>query len=420
MKMGAEEMTWRKLPRNIITDPVMDYIASRLPTEYSSAPYMFYMVAMSIADDDGIFDLEDGIIFSRLMHIGDPSLVAQIANLMLERKIIVRAGKTTKCMITNWGYSKNGPTRTIEERREVVRRKMLEEQQARSEQFNKLEQQPVEVADEEIIPVDFSKNPTSESFLCPNDDKNEKNVVKKNQTEKKREEREDSEKNTHTEEDKTREIEKQQLQASGEKPYAAAEEEIKQESSDKSTEGTEIPTQDVSDLAAQALSVGGSVSDEEEKTWLFNILVEFFTKNCLGFNASHYKMELDNILRRIMALADENNPPNIVAATLLGQFKKLTEDEGYYHHYPLTPNCLIKFGIWEHTIAATSKILLTNKNKKPKWVKQLEEIDEGDREQVGDALKAQYLEYNIDPEDPKRIELLLKAKTEKETRSSSP
>lgn len=417
--MAADEMTWRKLPRNIITDPTMDYIASRLPAEYAAAPYMFYMVATSLADDDGIFDLEDGIIFSRLMHVQDPSIVAKTANLMLERKVIVRAGHTTKCMITEWGYSNKSGGRTLEQRRQVVQRKMEQERQAQSEQFTKLDQ--AAAAAETVIPVSFNTKPLADDFLCANDDKIAENVVKKNETEKIREDqtRLDLDQNTHREEDKTREIEKQQLQAPAIQPSAAAEEEI-QETSDNSEweEGTENYT-DASLLAEEALGMGTSVGIEEDKTRLKQVLVDFFTKNCLGFNKGQFYYQLHTIMDRITALADDKNPANIVAATLLGNFKKLTEDEGYYHGQPLTPTSLLKPGIWEHALAATSKILLSASTKKPEWQKQLEEAA-AEKEQVGDALDQTYLDYNIDPQDPNRAALLLEAQRVERARSSPP
>lgn len=413
--MAADEMTWRKLPRNIITDPTMDYIASRLPPEYASAPYMFYIVAMSLADDDGIFDLEDGIIFSRLMHVQDPSIVAKTANLMLERKIIVRAGHTTKCMITEWGYSSKTPGRTLEQRRQVVQRKMEQERQTRSEQFTKLDQAAAEA--ETVISLSFNTSPLADDFLCPNDDKNAENVVKKNETEKIREDktRLDLEKNTHRE-DKNRETEKQQLQAPADQPYAAAEEEIAAELEQQEViDETEItPT----DLAEQAFKAARE-NHEEEKTRLLPILNQFFTKNCLGYKAELFQTELNIIMDRIIELSDDKNPANIVAATLLGQFKKLTEDEGYYHNHPLRPTSLLKQGIWEHTLQATSKILLSGAASKPAWVKQLEEAA-AQKELVGDALNRMYLEYNIDPQDPHRAELLLQAQRNEKARSSSP
>lgn len=413
--MAADEMTWRKLPRNIITDPTMDYIASRLPPEYASAPYMFYIVAMSLADDDGIFDLEDGIIFGRLMHVSDPSIVAQTANLMLERKIIVRAGHTTKCMITEWGYSSRSPGRTLEQRREVVRRKMEQEKQARSEQFTKLEQQT-----ETVIPLDFNTKPLSDDFLCPVDDKKSENVVKEDQTEKIREDktRLDLEKNTHRE-DKTREIEKQQLQATAYEPSAVAEEEI-QETSDNEEweEGTESCT-DVSSLADEALGMGRSVIDDEDKTRLKTLLNDFFAKNCLGYKPDLFESELNIIMERVIELSDDDNPPNIVAATLLGQFKKLTEDGGYYSGHPLRPSSLLKTGIWEHALAAASKLLLCGKPKTPAWIKQLEEA-KACKDKVGDELDQTYLQYNIDPTDPNRASLLLQAQSKERARSNGP
>lgn len=123
----AKNIVWRKLPIGIIRDEEMDLIADQLPQELKAAPYMFYLTALCKADDDGTFDLGDGVIFSRLMRIGSPADVFKIANLMMKRKLILRAGNSTRCIICNWEYPEKETPRTMAQRRAIVAQKIEEE-----------------------------------------------------------------------------------------------------------------------------------------------------------------------------------------------------------------------------------------------------------------------------------------------------
>jgi len=406
------EITWRKMPRNILTDPAMDYISSCLPHQYAAAPYMFYQVALSIADGDGIFDLEDGVIFARLMHMGDPQLVMDVANLMLKRKIISRAGTSTKCMLTDWEYSIKAKPRTMEDRRRIAQQHIEAERAAKSQAFQELPQAGDETA-EEVFTVDFtSTSASSDDFLCPFDDKTSENVVENNQTEKIREDKNREIEKTHTE------IEREEgkpLQANYEALRDLPNEneyEIEQEQWD----GTETTcSDDMAELAQQAIQVGQLVVISEQQKRVLSILQSFFAKNCLGYDENDPKQAscVAELVNRIGRLGTKNNPVEIVASTLLGQFKKLSEEKGYFHGYSLFPEELVKPNFYKHALQLTSNILLSGKTTDPAWIEQLQQDHadiETERETVGDAFDDQYIQYGIDPQDPNRAQKLMQAR----------
>ena len=429
--MSNTEMTWRKLPRTIMTDPNMDYISSCMPKGYEAAPYMFYVVAMTIADDDGIFDLEDGIIFSRLMRVGDPSLVIKIANLMLQRKIISRAGLTTKCMLSDWGYSIKTTPRTLEDRRKIVQKQIEAENKTRSvtftpEQLDNSNEEPI------FLDLDSESRPSSDDFFMSEndknaknvvkniyDDKNAENVVKKNQTEKIRE-------------DKNREIEHTQNRLDTERSssdaseavYAAQIDEQIETELEEQWDGTETQAQgDIADLVKEALTDEDMVQISEKKTSLFGVFEGFFVKNCLGFNVNASRQAINMLVNRVLALEDAKNPANIIASVLLSQAKKLTETEGYYHGIPLTPEELLKPGMYKHVLAATSRILLASTPPTPAWMQQLDveaEQIKQEKAAVGDGFMNEYIKYNIDPTAPNRVELLIRAKNAQSNGSNPP
>ena len=412
--MNSNEMTWRKMPRNIMTDPNMDYISSCLPHQYAAAPYIFYTVALSIADDDGIFDLEDGIIFSRLMHMGDAQLVMNVANLMLKRKIISRAGTSTKCMLTNWEYSIREKPRTIEDRRRIVQQQIEAERAVKSQSFTEL---PLASDDDagEVFTVDFSSTPSpaadfscavndtsSENVVTPLfDDKNAENVVKNEDTEKIRE-------------DKNREIEGKPLRAD----YEALRDLPEGNTDGTDTEqwdGTETKgSYDMAELAQQALDTGQDYEVSERQKRAYSVLNSFFAKNCLGYDEMDPKTrsKVLELARRVAKLETQQNPVEIIASTLVGQFKKLTEEAGYYKNHPLYPENLLEKGFYSTALAATSKILLTGNTQNGEWITQLQyyqaEID-AEKANVGDAFDDQYLKYGIDPKDPNRAVKLMQA-----------
>ena len=121
------DVYWRQYPIDLLSDDKMTYIESFMSEEYKYAPYMFYITALKLADDNGIFDLEDGIIFARLMRVKSRALVFQIANLMRQHKIMYRLSDDTMLMqIADWTYS-DKKIRTAEERRRIVADKIAKE-----------------------------------------------------------------------------------------------------------------------------------------------------------------------------------------------------------------------------------------------------------------------------------------------------
>jgi hypothetical protein len=470
------EMVWRKMPRNIFVNPNFGYIASCLPREYESAAYMFYLVALSVADDNGIFDLEDGVIFSRLMHVDSVEIVFKIANLMMKRKVITRSGNSTICMLLDWEYSSKEKPRTLAERRGIVQQQIEAAKAVQSKEFifdkdnqnqegescqdfeinqngqnfenhqnrqnyqntqnsqNYENKNPGEFtenfeesseATETAVTVDFSKTPSpDEDFSCflndknqKNvtinfyDDKNQKNVVKKNETEKIREDKNrEIERETHTDQN-IREIERVPLQVSastfrGQEP-GGQENEEKEKGAERIPEGK--MSEDISDLAEQALNTGQCEQFEKQQKRLFGVFETFFAKNYLGWNENVYRSHVLELCRRVIALSNDKNPPEIVAGCILSQFKKLSEENGYFKNMPLTPDQLLNVNTYKHVLAAVSRILMTSQDYTPEWMKQIAEVAR-EKELGYDGFDDEYVKYGIDPNAPNKVQLLLRAK----------
>lgn len=419
------EMFWRKMDRSLIKNENLAYISDQLPKELAAAPWMFYYTALSIADDEGVFDLDDGIVFSRLMRVNDPSIVFTVANLLMKRNLILRANSTSsKCIIVNWGQ-KDSDTRTMEQRRMLATKKIEEERKAKQTQV--LFSTPEENEASEPF-VNFAAKPSSDLFFGPVNDKNAHNVVKEvfddkncenvDKTERERErqrvnprenlERDiDREKETHTEKG---------LQASG-----MAFRPLEQEKQTEETDYTEFIERQKADednvsLVDEALSYGKSdeVVDKSIQTCsCFEYLEAFFARNNLGYSKDEHNAATWELAERLADLADTRNPPEIVAINFTEQFKKLIESSEFYSSYPVLPEYLLKPGCYQHVLAAVSKILLNKNSNTGAWYAQAEQFRqeaEAEKAAVGNAFEQQYIKYGIDPTDPAAAAKLLRIK----------
>lgn len=425
--MATSETRWKKLPVGIIRDEDLDYIADQIAPELRAAPYMFYMTALCKSDNDGIFDLEDGVIFSRLMRIGTPQDVFTIANLMIKRRIILRAGETTRCIIANWEYPEKVPPRTLDDRRAIVAKQIeSEKRNAQIAEFT--------VRDADPIAVDFNNNAASNiNFFCGLndknaknvtinnfDDKNEKNVVEKNQTEREIERKIER----HTQEKKDKIDQKQGLQLpEGFRPCQNQNKQISENNQKAEPEKDQWENQQQPATAGmeQSGSMGKGISEEERQA-VIELVAGFFTKNYLGFNPYAEREAIWSVADRMIWLSDSKNPPEIVTSVFLGQFKKLVEEDGYYKGAPLTPMQLIKPGTYSHVLALASKILL-NKNNNQRWQEQQQALQaeiEREKNNVCDGVDAEYLKYHISPQDPNRSQKLLIAKASEQRETEPP
>lgn len=424
MNGNNEAIVWRKLPVGIIRDEDMDLITDQLPPHLKAAPYMFYMTALCKADNDGIFDLEDGVIFSRLMRIGTPQDVFLIANLMLSRKIIQRAGTSTRCIFTDWEYSIKQAPRTIEDRRAIVTKQIEEERrnnQVTHFSLNSNASTAAPAADFFCPVNDIKTENVVKTFY---DDKNAKNVVEKNETEREIE-REIERKDTQEQKDKREE--KQTLRPLMglqvcEEETAENPEIVDQTPGETLTEMVDKLWVNTTGQHIPQAQVEESVENDEKQDPVFKVVADFFTKNNLGFNVAACYELINAIVSRIKAIEDSRNPAEVVASVILGQFAKLTEEPGYYHNAPLTPEQLLKPGMYSHVMQQANRILRI-KETSANWQaqqKQLEEEIAQEKAAVGNVYDDVYVKYGIDPQDPNRTVKLMHAKASESKENDPP
>lgn len=402
----ADELAWRKFPRNAARDENLDYIAYLLGDKAPQA-LLFFTIMYCICDDDGVFDLEDGIIFSRMMKTGTPEDVFNVASLMEKRRIIVRCIDHVY-MIRNWDAPQRTSNfgraaRTMEERRAAVAKKIAEERR---------------------------KNPEAEpdDFFCLEDDKNANFVVTQREREKERQ-TDRPEETERTQREENLETERKETHTEGvvTAPINGASTTPSEENARINTDpgdnaraterqGEKISTgKMLASMAAEVYEVRQHY-DQEKRRQLLCQLNDFFAKNCLGYEWQRYTAYVSEIADRISKLATEKNPAKMVAAVMTSQFLALSQNEGHYKGVPLTPEYFLKAGVYAHVLNNAGRILLTKDQDKTTWQAETEKYMQNAAENhvaVDNWLEEECLKYDIDPHDPQRQVELMRAKAAK-------
>lgn len=451
------EGAWRKLPKDLLVDEDFNYIESLLPRQYAYAPYMFYLAALRKADDNGIFDVEDFVIFSRLMRVDDIEIVKTIVNGMISRHIIWHETRESSiCGFISWETSDVDAkkARPLSDRRKIVQEK-IKEQEKNSEKFVEFATEPTSAAQNaqngqraaekrndapQAMPPEGAETADFDgNFSCPKndknaknvvndfyDDKNAKNVVEKIETERKKEKQEEKEK-THTlEQRKERESEKEAVTGYGplvSPPPVTAERTaaVAETKTTDSEEQQEIQTYDAScsedaeTLAEEALSLGGGVSEESADSALFAYLNDFFVKNCNGYKPKQSAHAIRQLCAEIKGLSDAYNPPVEVAGVLCSEFKRMCDGQRaqYWKGQALLPSYMLKTRCWMELLQYAGKILATNtaNNKFMAEAKKAEAEYLAEKAAISVAVRDELLKYNIDPDAPDAQRLLLIAKS---------
>ena len=430
------DVTWRKMPTDMLTNEAMTYIESQMPAGFEYAPFMFYQAALKKADDDGSFDLEDGILFARLMRVPDVKLVFKIAILMAKRGIISQVQKGSNlCLLMDWEYTKGTASRSMAERRAIVARKIETAKLHNSEpSFIAMpsDNAPEMPVFDDKIPENVVKN----TF----DDKKSENVVKNTNLEKnsssaisleREKEREIERESTH----KEREIEslrgrEREASASAEPIMGSApapaetEEALARDSEEsESTQETEIsdvvPEFSTVNLVDEAISVanGGDTKKEPGDLTEFEVvcafLESFFITNCFGYDQKRGKKMIQTIAERIMALESNGNKPSKIAEVCCEAFKKMHDDPGQWKDIPLQPVYMAKDGVWAHILTYAGKKLVKKGSKNNTFfekAKKAQEAADAEREQLIAMTEGEYIKYGIDPKDPNRVQKLMVAR----------
>lgn len=441
------DVYWRQYPIDLLNDEKMGYIESQMPSGFEYAPYMYYITALKLADDDGIYDLDDGIIFARLMRVKDIQLVFNVTNLMRKYKIIYRLSDDSNlCGIVDWTYS-DKKKRTLAERKQAAAN-AIERERAKSistkdfvptgcaGRCNDIPQSTACVGKCNDIPQGPGNNtpvqaqnapePAQSAVLfMPDDDKNRKNVVINADDDKNAENvtdiQTDSTNNTVQEVHTHTHIQ----QTTGYGPIEgpppvvcqnsiSAVAETQNSETENQTESEQTNSSgDIAMLAEQAMSQGWNRSEKKD-TALLEYLNDFFVKNCYGYKPKQSAKAIQQLADEILKISDEINPPVDVAAVLCGEYKKMVEGarSDYWKGQPLLPAYMIKPRCWMELMQYAGKILAT-KSSKNNFFEAMEQARlqaDAEHDEVLEQMNAEYIKYGINPDDENAVAKLLQAR----------
>ncbi|MBO7714430.1 MAG: hypothetical protein J6S85_12715 [Methanobrevibacter sp.] len=419
------DVTWRKLPIDLLTNENFTYAESFLKEEEKYAPYMFYITALRKVDNDGIFDLEDGVIFARLMRVQNPQLVFDVANLLLKRHVIARVDDSNKCLIVDWEYPAKEPPRSLAQRRDIVREKI--------EREKKLFANNKEFGAENNKDFFCAENDKNQDNVVKNiyDDKNQKNVVIKEQTEREKERLDteenlkDREKETHTEqkEQKARDIEIGSSSATLTAPLlpenkesaTVVANETQNENRPEDSEKLSVQESNASSTEGEMQTDSTQIENEEHKA-VYDVLNKFFAKNCYGYNPKMGTKILHRLSERITALADEENPGETIANVICQKFLAMNKDTGHWRDIPLFPTYMEKPAVWAVLLTHAGKILKTS-SKQNKFFDEAAKFDQKKIDELRVENDKAYVELGIDPNGKNAITQLLAAKAQEQRKT---
>lgn len=409
----ADELAWRKFPRNAARDENLDYIAYLLGDKAPQA-LLFFTIMYCICDDDGVFDLEDGIIFSRMMKTGTPDDVLHVASLMEQRRVITRVIDNV-FMIRAWDAPQRAnnfgrTAKTMEERRAAVAEKIRKEREREPSLVNiNFEQARANAAE-------------AAAFFYPENDKIQKNVATQRERERETDYTERLDETERTQREENLETERKETHTEGFAPaqhqgaYATPQEKsVPRQQEDlrgtEQQEGKSIAEQ-LAGMAAEVYEVKQPYGQEKRRQLLCQ-LNDFFAKNCYGYEGKQHTGSISELADRIFTLASEKNRPEIIAGIMTSQFLTLSKSEGYYKDMPLTPEMLLKPGPYTHVLERTGQILLTKDQDTRPWTAERDKYMaqlEKNHAAVDNWIEEECLKYGIDPHDPQRQVELMRAK----------
>lgn len=82
------DMAWRKAPRDLLTNPRIRSIASRIDSSLKQAVFAFYVACYMEANDDGIVDLSDTEVFADLLLLEDEDDIETLTNLFVKKNFL--------------------------------------------------------------------------------------------------------------------------------------------------------------------------------------------------------------------------------------------------------------------------------------------------------------------------------------------
>lgn len=427
---------WAKIPTDLLENKLMLQAEKHLPKELNYAPVLFYLAGATKADDDGIFDIDDGTEFADLVKVNCPENIQKIASVMVQARIFAHVPNSSFYIFTEWEYATRQTSRSLSFRFQLAQKKAAqkaEEQSYFSVQSTKVDK----VIDVNNYTKNENLNTIQESFdKCLNTIQGEKTAA--DRIEETREIREDEIKQEQNIQDEKKTThtrieceEGEAKQSSGflENPpdCFAKKDEQKSEETKENEKLLEVRKDWCIVPESENSETLQSKSEKETQETIFKPtktvkeLEDFFKANNVAYNELKGSRLVETIANDIAKHCQNDDEAVVWAKRLCKEFKAMHDapDTDRWHNIPLMPAYMIKEAVWAQINTRVVRIYGTIKNPKALDVHEQAQKDYQehlkDLENPTESPDAEYIRLGINPNDPDRIQKMLIKKAAQET-----
>lgn len=419
---------WAKIPTDLLENKLMFQAEKHLPEELSYVPVLFYLAGATKADDDGIFDIDNGLEFASLCKVKSPENVFEVAKVMVQARILAHVQNTSFYLFTEWEYATRQTARTLSFRFELAKKK-AQQKATENSYFNVDNLQMSTKIDNLTNNNNYTENKNlnaiqgevNECFNTIQAEKNANDRIEEIREDKNRQDKiiSDEIKNTHTRIDSEmqEETEKSREFLSNSQDFSAQE----NKKSDETIQNQKImsvPSWEV--VENQENKKLGEVQNQEKQEATFvptktlKTLGDFFKQNNVAYNELKGSKIVEQIANELSQNCKNDDEANILAERFCKEFKAMHDapETDHWHNIPLMPAYMIKDVVWAQLNSRVTRIYgsVNNENENLNTVEQAkkdyaEHIQ--DLQSNCNSQDAEYIRMGIDPNDPNRIQKML-------------
>lgn len=416
---------WAKIPTDLLENKLMLQAEKHLPKELNYAPVLFYLAGATKADDDGIFDIDDGTEFADLAKVNSPENIQKVASVMVQARIFAHVPNSSFYIFTEWEYATRQTSRTLSFRFQLAQKKAAqkaEEQSYFSVQSTKVDR----VIKDNNYTENKNYNTIQESFdKCLNTIQGEKladDRIEEIREDEIRQEKniQDEIKTTHTRIECEEGTAKQSSGFLDNPPDCfAKKDERKTEEKTENKSLLEVPKNWRILPESEISETLQSENEKEKQDAIFEPkktvkeLEDFFKTNNVAYNELKGSRLVEQIAKDIAKHCQNDDEAVIWAKRLCKEFKAMHDapETDRWHNIPLMPAYMVKEAVWAQINTRVVRIYGTIKQPKALDVHEQAQKDYQehlkDLENPTESPDAEYIRLGISPDDPDRIQKML-------------
>lgn len=416
---------WAKIPTDLLENKLMLQAEKHLPKELNYAPVLFYLAGATKADDDGIFDIDDGTEFADLVKVNSPENIQKVASVMVQARIFAHVPNSSFYIFTEWEYATRQTSRTLSFRFQLAQKKAAqkaEEQSYFSVQSTKVDR----VIKDNNYTENKNCNTIQESFdKCLNTIQGEKSAgdrIEEIREDEIRQEKniQDEIKTTHTRIECEEGTAKQSSGFLDNPPDCfAKKDEQKTEEKTENESLLEVPKNWRILPESENSETLQSENEKEKQDAIFEPkktvkeLEDFFKTNNVAYNELKGSRLVEQIAKDIAKHCQNDDEAVVWAKRLCKEFKAMHDapETDRWHNIPLMPAYMVKEAVWAQINTRVVRIYGTIKQPKALDVHEQAQKDYQehlkDLENPTESPDAEYIRLGISPDDPDRIQKML-------------